>query len=205
MTKEISQKTPIRQGAGFTTLSPFAARAEKGEQEMSVNFSPSPKNLVWKHFRKVDSPPGKSTSDAHTAPLDNLKIPNKGGIIKVGNKYQVKKINVMVNLNLKNTWVVKGKESKKLLEHERRHWMMDIIVGYEIERAVLALSNMNAKILKQKILSEFNWHRNKREKWLSELYDKETKSGTDAKIQAQWEKKVDKWFADKKIPLKTPR
>ena len=34
MTKEISQKTPIRQGAGFTTLSPFAARAEKGEQEM---------------------------------------------------------------------------------------------------------------------------------------------------------------------------
>ena len=103
------------------------------------------------------------------------------------------------------TWVVKGKQGAKLLEHERRHWMMDIVVGHEIERAILALSNADVKKLKKQILTEFEWHRNKREKWLADKYDDETKHGTIAKAQAEWEAKVATWYAAKKIPLKTPR
>jgi hypothetical protein len=172
---------------------------------MSVSHSPDPRNLTWSHFTPKDSDPDGEGHDAHTGPKYDLDIPARGGIVKEGSEYKVVKVNVKVSLNPAKTWVVSGKKTDKLLEHERRHWMMDIIVGHEMEKAILGLSHANPNTLKQKIQAEFDWHRNKREKWLADKYDDETKHGAEATKQGDWERKVDSWFTSKSIPLTTPR
>jgi hypothetical protein len=172
---------------------------------MAVTFSPAHNALMWSHFRKVGSSPDGSSSYAHTGPNYDLAIPNQGGVVKDGNNLKVTNVTIKVSLNAVNTWVIKNQETDDLLAHERRHWMMDIIIGHELERAILTLSGPNPNTLKQKVQAEFDWHRNRREKWLADKYDDETKHGTDQTAQSQWNTKVDQWFLTKSILLRTPR
>ena len=172
---------------------------------MAVSHAPDPKTLTWKHFAPKDEDPDGAGHDAHTGPRYDLDIPVRGGVVKEGSTYKVVKVTIKVGLNSAKTWVVKGKETDKLLEHERRHWMMDIVVGHEMEQAILGLSHANPTTLKQKIQTEFDWYRNKREKWLADKYDDATKHGTDTTNQSAWEKNVDTWFTSKSISLTTPR
>lgn len=166
---------------------------------MAITFSPKIGNLIWQHFKKVKSSPDGSDTDAHVAPKYSLKIPNQGGIVKKDKTYSVAKVNIDVALELSKTWVIKGKESDQLLAHEKRHWMMDIIIAYEMERAILDLSAADAGTLKQQIQDEFNWYRKDREKYLADKYDDETGHGTDPIAQSQWNTKVDQWYSDKSI------
>ena len=166
---------------------------------MAITFSPKIGNLIWQHFKKVKSAPDGSDNDAHTSPKYALKIPNYGGIVKKDNTYSVAKMTIDVALDLSKTWVIKGRESDKLLAHEKRHWMMDIIIAYEMERAILNLSSTDVKTLKQQIQDEFDWHRTDREKYLADKYDSETGHGTEPIAQSQWNTKVDQWYSDKSI------
>jgi hypothetical protein len=172
---------------------------------MAVKVEPEPKLLTWGHFRKIEKPPESDPWDAHTSPEYDLQIPPKGGIVKDGTLLRVQKLTITVTPDSTRSWVVKSKQTQALLDHERGHWMMDIVVGHEMHDAILALRGTGADDLKKKINAEFDWHREKREKWLADKYDDETKHGADAKAQQQWAAKILGWHNALKIEMITPR
>ena len=170
---------------------------------MSVNFSPVPTSLAWSHFRIVT----QGATDAHIQPGYDLNIPAQNGVVRDGNQYRVDRVTITVSIHCPGTWVKQGRQSTSLLDHERLHWMMAIIVGYELERAVLALRASTPALLNQQVRTKFTWHRGTREPSLQRRYDNETSHGTNAAAQTRWRSNIQNWYANRAtgdIPLSTP-
>jgi hypothetical protein len=170
---------------------------------MAVTFSPAPTSLAWSHFRVVN----RGATDAHIQPTYNLNIPNRGGVVRDGSNYRVASLTVTVAIHSPGTWVVRGKQSTALLDHERLHWMMAIIVGYEMERAILALREPTVARLNQQVRAKFTWYRGTREPDLQRKYDNDTNHGSKSAAQARWRTNVNRWYANRAtqdIPLSTP-
>ena len=122
-----------------------------------------------------------------------------------GSNFKFATFEVSVAVDRNGTWVVAGRESVALLEHERRHWMMDILVARELHAALEALRSPTASGLNGLATREFDWHRNTREKALSDKYDNETDHGHNTREQARWATQVQAWYTSSRITLVTPR
>ncbi len=167
---------------------------------MSVTFTPAPDSLAWSHFRDVS----EGNTDAHIQPSYGLNIPRQGGVVRDGSSFRVASVTVTVGIHSPGTWVVQGRQSTRLLDHERLHWKMAIIVGYELERAVLALRAPTAAQLNQQVRTKFTRARETREPALQRQYDNETSHGSDPAAQARWQTNVNRWYtnrATQNIPL----
>lgn len=170
---------------------------------MSVNFQPVPTSLAWGRFRTVT----QGATDAHIKPSYDLNIPARTGIVQDGANFKVASLTVTVSIHAPGTWVVAGRQSTSLLDHERLHWMMAIIVGYELERAVLALRSPSVTLLTQQVRSTFTRYRERREPGLQRQYDNDTNHGATASAQDRWRSNVTSWYsnrATRDIPLTTP-
>ena len=100
-------------------------------------------------------------------------MPRDTGATRDGSNFKFATFEASVAIDRNGTWVVAGRESVALLEHERRHWMMDILVARELHAALEALRSPTASGLNGLATREFDWHRNTREKALSDLAKKQ--------------------------------
>jgi hypothetical protein len=167
-----------------------------------VTASPEPRLLEWKHYKKIPSSPAGKPWDAHTAP--SYDIPPNWMWKKVGGQYQIDKLLIQITPSPSDMWVVTGKESVQLLSHERGHWKLDIIVGKEMHKAMMGIRAASLDALKKEFVEEFDWHRKKREDFLSKQYDADTKHGTEPKKQKEWDLKIEGWFAKGECSLTGP-
>lgn len=84
-----------------------------------------PSKITWAQFTEVDiSPPG-ATTDAHIE-VEYRNPPGKQfGIVQAGKQFKLKDVTLVLQTIPNETWVVKGRKSKAILNHEQGHW--DII------------------------------------------------------------------------------
>jgi hypothetical protein len=102
---------------------------------MSVHVSIEAQRLSWKHFVKREKSPivGKVAQTATSIQPTRIRTrtTDEGA--------QISEMVVQLKLDAKETWVVKGRESSALLEHERLHYRIAILLAYELETDLLAM------------------------------------------------------------------
>lgn len=91
---------------------------------VSVDYEPSEYNLTsWTSFTEVDTPK-EAGIDAFTKP--DCDVPTIETDI-VGNDIVVTSVKGKIRINKTSSWVVKSKESSKLLEHEQGHYYINYV------------------------------------------------------------------------------
>src|SRR5205085_2415861 len=111
---------------------------------------------------------------------------------------RIKSLVVSVGLDHGRCRVVKGEESKALLEHERQHYIFAALVGAELYPTLLALRSSTQLELQNDIrtTSEEAFARIDD---ISAHYDDDTDHGRIAGEQTRWENQVRSWQTNKQI------
>lgn len=94
------------------------------------------RSLTWNDYPEVDtSPNGKH--DAQTGILISYSAPWQ----LEGSKWSIKsdKVSVSVSLNPNTTWVVKGRKTNALLDHEQAHYDIAAVAARTLEGELKAL------------------------------------------------------------------
>lgn len=95
------------------------------------------RSLTWNDYPEVDtSPNGKH--DAQTGILISYSAPWQ----LQGSEWSIitDKVSVSVNLNPKTTWVVKGRQTNALLDHEQAHYDIAAVAARTLESELKGLS-----------------------------------------------------------------
>jgi hypothetical protein len=87
-----------------------------------------------------------------------------------------------LQLDTANTWVIKGRTSDALLEHEQGHWDIFWMMAKEMERELQGLSNKEADSRFQAI--------NEKYKNFNKQYEDETQHSRIASKQKEWNCKI---------------
>jgi hypothetical protein len=161
--------------------------------DMTVNLLITPEKMTWAQFREVEP----SANEAHHAQTASTMQPGTIRIGKSGKGLRITQLQINVSLDSAGCWVVRGKQTDALLAHERLHYRIAIVVAYELDAALLAISAPNASALQAAANRETS-ARQSRVDALSRRYDSETKHGLDAAAQRRWEVQVASWQQHKK-------
>lgn len=156
---------------------------------MSVIVMLAAEKLSWADFKKLK------------APVDGLnaqtRVEMQPATIKTEHGpegMRIVQLTLRVVLDSENTWVVTGKETAELLEHERLHYRIAIEVARELDTQLLALKGKNAGALQtgaNKVMATIK----RRVQTISDAYDKDTDHGRVREKQKAWVTRVGTWEA----------
>ncbi|MFL5306500.1 MAG: DUF922 domain-containing protein [Polyangia bacterium] len=95
-------------------------------------------------------------------------------------------------LQAARSWVVAGKESPELFDHEKLHYMIAALVGAELEQELKALSapTYPALLLAHKQLAE---EKGERARDIEQQYDDDTNHSQITAQQILWSARVRQW------------
>ena len=95
------------------------------------------RKLRWSYFRKIRE--SSNGYDANTSISTNVQWSFKTD--HQGN-WRVTRVNVIVSLNSRETWVVRGREAQDLLAHEQRHYDIAAIAARTLEHRLAKLEGV---------------------------------------------------------------
>lgn len=101
-------------------------------------------------------------------------------------------VNVVVRLIPADCWVLAGRKTAQLLQHERLHSVMATLAGREMERELVEVTATDGKAL-QRAVNRLIADKNARALEMGAAYDDDTEHGTDAHEQGAWATRVQGW------------
>ena len=153
---------------------------------MSIAFRPLPHGVTWTHFRVVPTSP--DGFDASTGYELNATFRYREG----ANGFSIASAAVTVSLVTADTWVVSGRKTAALLNHETLHYVIATLVGRELDREIAALTGANAAEVQQ-AARDLIQAKNDRALAIGQAYDDDTDHGRDAAQQILWVNRVHGW------------
>lgn len=126
------------------------------------------RKLSWRHFRQVARPKDEG-SDAATSYTMNWA--KRGG-----------KVLVTLSLDTDNTWVIRGRSSAGLLNHEQGHWDIYVLAAEEIDRALQGLPDDQIQARFDALSQKYTDINNQ--------YDDETNHSQNQNKQIEWDCKL---------------
>jgi hypothetical protein len=148
--------------------------------EIRIEWSESRK-LTWNDFK------GKINSrDLNTSAETSCELGLKSNSVKIFNKPKIAVTNIF---DCNSSWVLpKDKNSSALLDHEQLHFDLNEIYARQLRKKILEGKFSYFNLIKEsnKIYEEISLSCIKRQ----ELYDTETKHGTENIAQKRWEKDI---------------
>jgi hypothetical protein len=148
-------------------------------QEIIINGKPGNRPLIWSDFAgKQDK---ESTKDAYT--YWNITYGHQGAVFK-GDTVVFKELKVKLELNSRESWRKKEKESPELLKHEQGHFDIGRLFATELQQAFATevFLRKDSQPRLQKIFSEAL----KKYTDLGLKYDKETDHSKNKPEQQKW-------------------
>ena len=155
-----------------------------------ANFTYS---IAWTDFTEKDTSPSPPREAFTTA---DAKTPSSIKFTKDSNsKFIVdpSKFNVSLTMNVTNSWVVNGKQTNALLNHEQGHYNLTALSARDMLNDMLALTADTPAEL-GKALSTVQTNLQAELKSMNKMYDEDPNCGTDhgnkAGKQAQWDLRI---------------
>ena len=154
-------------------------------------------SLNWAFFRKLTVNPDEGGMLALTAcsmEPSNLAVDSTSS----PGKYKVVKESFTLTVRVaKSSWVMKSAttnsaESKRLLNHERTHYLLASCVAWELYLQIRAVEETSVARLQVR-LNELRTAAAKRVQELSDQYDRETNHGKISTKQQAWDLRIEKW------------
>lgn len=155
---------------------------------MGLHIVTAPQRLRWDDFRTVaTSPvPGAVAQTAVEMQFSRIRLGTEDG------QHKLESFVLTVRLDRDNCWVVRGQTNAALLEHERLHLRLAIVVARELERELLALRASSIPSL-QVAIDRLRSEKAARVQTISDAYDSETEHGRLSEEQSHWQVRVAGW------------
>jgi predicted secreted Zn-dependent protease len=109
---------------------------------------------------------------------------------KENGRFRIPAITIRFKVMPEDTWVVKGKQTDDLLDHEQRHYDITGLLGKELGEGLLALRAASVTELQAEVTRYMTHYRDQGEK-ITKQYDGETKHGADRDEQRRWNQKIE--------------
>jgi hypothetical protein len=160
---------------------------EAREGAMAIRNWPS--KVSWAQFKKVDKPPGGATTNAHIEGQYSNPPGKQFQVEKVGKHFKLTNVCLVLKLIPAESWVVKGKQSKVLLNHEQGHWDILGLIAREYHGEIKKLRASSVKQLKARFKKLEVRIAEKRDNLNSGSggYDTETDHGKKKDQQKKWD------------------
>lgn len=161
---------------------------------MSVHVSIEAHRLTWDNFVERD----KSPIAGKVAQTATKVQPQRVRALTTAEGAQIAELVVELKLDNNQTWVVKNRQTSALLEHERLHYRIAVLLAHELETDLLAvrvpkitgLTAASNRVVEAKAA---------RARALGDAYDADTNGGLNGDKQREWEIKVQGWEATRQI------
>jgi len=153
-----------------------------------------PKQLGWKHFKKLASSPRGATVAAHIESQWQLK-PSR--FVRDRHGWRLNAVNLVVSIDPNHTWVVRGQETPALLNHEQGHWDITGLIAREAHRAYEQLRARTPGALTQQMQS-LQTRLQAKATHLNRQYDAETNHGVNLTPQQRWDTLIHTCIVDNK-------
>ena len=160
--------------------------------------------LTWSDFRGVV--PARANRSAFTSATFDVKTPFGFRVLRKGHRtvqtdFKLTGITVAVGLDRDQMWSLQASRSDALLKHEQGHYDLTALLMRDMERDLSALFASGRKFATQRELESavdgaespiLSIHKQLQSlkdgqgNLVDGIYDQQTKDGTDAKVQAQW-------------------
>jgi len=192
-----------------------AIELEKILQHLTGHDGGRPRRLVWADFRPV-STPKSGTGQAHLAPRFDVRRSYAGRADPDG-KHRLSDVQVIVTLNMNESWRVMGCETATLLRHQQGRYDITFVAARELCRRLLELEltpqsdappevtspdGIATQLLSMAVRLTGAARKDCR-RWL-DLYDREIRRKLDWGAQARWDDMIADAIALGK-PLRNPR
>ena len=148
-----------------------------------------PSKVAWAQFKKVDSTPVGHTTNAHIEAVYTNPPGKQFQPVKVGKHFKLTKVNLVMKLVPAETWVVKGKPSKALLNHEQGHWDILGLIAREYHKELKKLRTSSLKQLRARFkkLEARMQAKAKKINLGTGVYDTDTDHGKKKAQQKKWD------------------
>jgi hypothetical protein len=145
-----------------------------------------PSKVTWSKFKKLKTRPRGFKEDAR---IEGTWVGSGFRPTKEGSRWKLSGIDLLLKVDRKQTWVVRGTPSKYLLQHEQGHWDILGLIAREYHGALEALRADDHTEFGDLVGDEEARFQAKGDR-LEERYDKETKHSLDKAAQARWTKRI---------------
>jgi len=148
-----------------------------------------PSKVTWAQFKKVDSTPVGHTTNAHIE-AEYRNPPGKiFQVAKVGRHFKLTNVHLVLRVIPAETWVLKGKPTKALLNHEQGHWDILGLIAREYHKEIKKLRASSVKQLKARFKKLEARMQEKADKINSGTggYDTDTDHGKKKAQQKKWD------------------
>ncbi|MDD4903002.1 MAG: DUF922 domain-containing protein [Candidatus Bipolaricaulis sp.] len=162
----------------------------------------SARPLTWSDFL---SPPPANASDLIDVAAIHMTIHwsasyairNQGGAMWVGTVQGLSVVNAM---DTARSWVVANRQSAQALSHEQTHFNLNEVYRRKVELALRCLQTTGptAQAAESTLAQRLHQTADAILDHLAEIqgqYDRETRHGSDAAKQAEWDQRVLRWLA----------
>lgn len=142
--------------------------------------------LTWKNFRELKSRPAGKSEDAET--FSGYNAPNIT-FKRSANAVVVDKADVKISIDSRQSWVLQGKKTNDLLQHEQGHYDISALAANEFYNKLMKLQAPDAGSLDKAIQAENDAMQQKMNN-ANVRYDQQTNHSQVKTIQAQWDKAI---------------
>lgn len=161
--------------------------AAKQGVEQNLALTGWPRTITWDEFDDINSRPSGEHEDAQ------IRSETIGGDVRIREsrgRWLVAEMNIGIEVDEDQSWVVTASKSSDLLAHEQGHFdIHGIIIGRDAINAVRRLRERTQDRLGAAIRRTMARQR-RRGQAMTNNYDEDTQHGTDAARQTAWEREI---------------
>ena len=144
-----------------------------------------PRDITWDEFREVSSNPTGGSEDAYIS----ARFEYPWSWENEGRHYRVNQATVRMQVDERESWVVRSRQSAPLLSHEQGHYDLTGLMARDLASAlarVTASSESGLRAEVERIASHYRRHSAR----LNAQYDRETVHGSNQREQDRWKQRI---------------
>jgi hypothetical protein len=165
--------------------------------KMTVHVAIAANALSWANYLAVPSSRTPSLDAFTFVRIDppDVSVAHGSGPNPV---LRVSRATIRVSVDRSRSWVVNGRGTATLLEHERLHYRIGILIANELDGQVLTQSAPSAPALRSALQSAVD-RAGTRMGAIFDAYDRDTAHARNAQQQQAWQRRMTGWEQQRRI------
>ena len=181
---EVSPDSGVTSGFGADLPGPIATG--QGTQQQ-LNLTGWPRDIEWSEFREVTERPAGESEAAQINPVNEA---TQARTARVDGQWMLATLNLQINVNRDESWVVVAQKSAALKAHEQGHFDIHcIIAGRDLIETLRGLRARTNERLGRAVTRAMQRSQQQAQQLTNE-YDRDTAHGAKNDRQAIWEAQI---------------